>query len=69
MKPERLIEPTKMSRVSRSHPSVVVSVKVLDAEQTAGSKQNALRLFCRAMIRLYIQDNGNPENGKRLGIL
>jgi len=68
-RPEHLIGQSKMSKVSRSHPNVVVSIEVLDAEQAADAKQKALRLFCRAMIRLYIQDNGNPENGKRLGIL
>jgi hypothetical protein len=48
---------------------IAVSVKTLDTAQRAGEKQRALRLFCRAMIRLYLQDHGNPENGKRLGVL
>ena len=69
MKPEHLIKRAKISRVSRSNLTVAVSISTLDAEQTASAKQKALRLFCRAMIRLYIQDNGDPENGKRLGIL
>jgi hypothetical protein len=58
-----------MSKVSEASPSIAVSVKTLTSEQTVSAKQKALRLFCRAMIRLYLQDNGKPENGKRLGIL
>jgi len=60
----------KISKViAFSTPKIAVSVKTLDTEQTACDKQKALRLFCRAMIRLYLQDTGNPEHGKRLGIL
>jgi len=59
-----------MSKVSRSaRPSIAVSVKTLDVEQAARDRQRALRLFCRAMIRLYLQDKGNPKNGKCLGVL
>lgn len=59
-----------MSKVSKSaKPSMAVSVKTLDAEQAARDRQKALRLFCRAMIRLYLQDKGNPKNGKSLGVL
>ena len=49
--------------------TLAVSIKTLDAEQTASSKQTARRLVCRAMIRLYLQDHGNPEHGERLGVL
>jgi len=70
MRPRQLIERPKLSKVSGSlSPTIAVSVKTLDTEQTASSKQKALRLFCRAMIRLYLQDNGNPENGQGLGVL
>jgi hypothetical protein len=65
-----LIEQPKMSRVlGSSTQKLAVSVKTLDTAQTASDKQKALRLFCRAMIRLYLNDSGNPENGKRLGVL
>jgi len=56
-----------MSKVAK--PSLRVSVKTLEAEQAAGDRQKALRLVCRAMIRLYLQSKGNPTNGKRLGVL
>ena len=70
MRPRQLIERPKMSRVSSSlRSTIAVSVKTLDTEQTVSKRQKALRLFCRAMIRLYLQDNGNPENGKSLGVL
>ena len=66
----RLTEREKIGKVSgSSSPKIAVSVKTLDAEQAASNKQKALRLFCRAMIRLYLQDHGNPENGKGLGVL
>jgi hypothetical protein len=65
----KLIKRAKISKVSGASPAMAVSVKTLTAEQTASAKQKALRLFCRAMIRLYLQDNRNPENGKCLGIL
>jgi hypothetical protein len=65
-----LIEQPKISKVSESlRPAIAVSVKTLDTDQTASHKHKALRLFCRAMIRLYLQDNAKPENGKSLGIL
>lgn len=67
---KRLIERTETGKVSRSSPArIVAHVKTLDVEQTASSRQKALRLFCRAMIRLYFQDNEDPKNGKSLGIL
>ena len=70
MRPNQLIESKKTSRVSKSlRPTIAVSVKALDAAQTGSNKQKALRLVCRAMIRLYLQDNGKPEHGKGLGIL
>ncbi len=65
-----LNEPPQISKVLRSTSlKIAVSVKTLDTEQTASQKQKALRLFCRAMIRLYLQDTSNPDHGKRLGIL
>jgi hypothetical protein len=70
VKSEQLIGRPKKSKVSGSSSlTIAVSIKTLDAEQTASAREKALRLFCRAMIRLYLQDNGNPENGKRLGVL
>jgi hypothetical protein len=69
-KSEPLILRSKKSKVSKSSSqAITVSVKTLESEQTAVSRQKALRLFCRAMIRLYIQDQGKPEDGKRLGLL
>jgi hypothetical protein len=69
-KQKHLTERPKNSKVLRSlAPRLTVSIKTLDAEQTTSSKQKAIRLFCRAMIRLHLQDHGNPENGKRLGVL
>jgi hypothetical protein len=66
----QLIEPPELSKVSPSSGrAIAVSIKTVDAEQTASAKQKALRLFCRAIIRLYIRDHGSPELGKRLGIL
>ena len=59
-----------MSKVSESRrPAIAISVKTLEAEQTLVAKQRALRLFCRAMIRLYLQHNSKSRNGKRLGVL
>ena len=59
-----------MSKVSRlARPTITVSVKTIEAEQAARDRQKALRLFCRAMIRLYLQDNGECKNGKSLGVL
>ena len=70
MRPKQLIERPQISKVLRSSRlAVTVSVKTVDAEQTTSSKAKALRLFCRAMIRLYLKDNGNPNNGKGLGVL
>ena len=67
----KLIGSPKRSRLSG--PSVrrlTVSVKMLDAEQTASARMKALQLFCRGMIRLYLKDHAsNSENGKSLGIL
>lgn len=64
------MEAPKKSIVSqRGSTKIAVSIKTLDTEQRAGDKQKALRLFCRAMIRLYLQGHGDPENGKRLGVL
>ena len=69
-KMKQLIERPQKGRFSGSSSlAIAVSVKTLEAEQTAGDKQKALRLFCRAMIRLYLQDHGNPDNGKSLGVL
>jgi hypothetical protein len=49
--------------------AIAVSIKTIDTAQSASSKQAALRLFSRAMIRLYLQDRGNPNNGERIGVL
>jgi hypothetical protein len=70
VRPSELTERTKISKVSKSSlVTIAVSVKAVDTEQTAGDKRKALRLFCRAMIRLYLQDNAKDRNGKSLGIL
>jgi hypothetical protein len=56
--------------LASSGPLITVSVKTVDTEQTASDKHKALRAFCRAMIRLYLQDQANkPANGKSLGVL
>lgn len=45
------------------------ATKTLDTEQTTSQRQKAVRLYCRAMIRLYLQDTDHPQNGKGLGLL
>jgi hypothetical protein len=67
----KLIDSPKKSKLSKvSDRRISVSVKTLEAEQTPAAKAEALRLFCRALIRLYLKDHAsNPENGKGLGIL
>lgn len=45
------------------------SVKTFDVEAAAGSKETALRLICRALIRLYLHDCEGPTHGERLGVL
>lgn len=66
-----LTEECKRSKVSASSvPTIAFAVRSVGTEQTASQKEKALRLFCRAMIRLYLQDNTEkPQNGKRLGVL
>ena len=65
-----MIEGLKKDKVSKSlRPAIAVSVKTLEGEQTADSKRKAVRLYCRAMIRLYLRDNGNPDIGNSLGLL
>jgi hypothetical protein len=65
-----LIRTAKKSTVLQSSSSTIaVSVRTLEAEQAPGDKEKALRLFCRAMIQLYIRDQGNPDNGTSLGVL
>jgi hypothetical protein len=68
---EKLIASGKKSRLSRpSARPISVSIKTLEAEPTASSQAKALRLFCRAMIRLYLKNHANhSENGKSLGVL
>lgn len=65
---QQLIDAPKLARVSRSLRRPV-SVRILETEQTEAQRQKALRLYCRAMIRLYIQKHGSPNDGKRLGVL
>lgn len=67
---QNLIEGPKKDKVSgSSRLAIAVSVKTLDAEQTADSKRKAVRLFCRAMLRLYLRDNEDSDIGNSLGIL
>jgi len=57
-------------KCTTSKPSTLaVSVRTLDVEPARGSKDAALRLICRAMIRLYLRDCGDPTDGERLGVL
>jgi hypothetical protein len=63
----KLISGAKSSKFTASRAALAVSFKTLDREQCSGDKQKALRLFCRAMIRVYLLDK--QQNGKRLGIL
>ena len=67
----KLIGSPKKSKLSKSSDRrISVSVKTLEAAQTPAAEAEALRLFCRALIRLYLKDRAhNPENGKGLGIL
>jgi hypothetical protein len=67
---KKLTRRSKTSKVSRAPSFIAVSIKTVDAEQTASDKHRALRLFCRAMIQLYLKDNTEKsEYGKRLGVL
>jgi hypothetical protein len=65
---KNLIAVPKIRRVSSS-PTITSCVRVAATEQTLEMRHNAVRLFCRAMIRLYLRDNGNPDSGNSLGIL
>jgi hypothetical protein len=70
MQSQRLTDLPKLHRVSTfKKPSVTVSLRTLDIEQRAESKEKAIRLLCRAMVRLYLEENRNHENGKGLGVL
>jgi hypothetical protein len=70
MRTDYLTERPKISKFSKLLTSTfTVTAQTFDAEQTASCKQKAVRLFCRAMIRLYLKDHGNREHGKRLGVL
>jgi hypothetical protein len=53
----------------RPKPPIITSVKLMEMEQTADMNQTAIRLICRAMIRLYLRDHGNPDCGNSLGVL
>ena len=67
---KRLNSELQKSKVSKSKPPVIrVSIKQAETEQAASDKAKALRLFCRSMIRLYLQDQEDPALGKRLGVL
>jgi len=66
----RLHDRRKMSKVSRRlRPRLAVFIKTLETEQTPAMREKATRLFCRALIRLNLQDNGEADHGKSLGIL
>lgn len=66
----KLNEPPRNSRVSkRATAAVSITQKQLDTEQSMGDKQRALRLFCRALIRLYLQDSEGSSHDKGLGVL
>lgn len=66
----QLIASKKKSKVLRSsRTAVTASVRTCDFEETASKKHVALRLLCRAMIRLYLNDSTTSTNGKGLGIL
>jgi hypothetical protein len=64
-----LIEGRKKRKVSSVSPPIGVSIKVANAEQTPDMRRRAARLFCRAMIRIYLRDNGSPDDGKSMGVL
>jgi hypothetical protein len=59
----------KKGTVSSSSAAIMTTVKIAELEQTAEMRRKALRLFCRAMIRLYLRDNGAPDLGNGLGVL
>jgi hypothetical protein len=60
----------KLRRVSTfQKASVTVSIKTLDVEQCVESGEKATRIFCRAMIRLYLEESGGRDNGESLGVL
>jgi hypothetical protein len=64
-----LIEGQKKRRVLSTSTPIGVSIKLADAEQTLDMRRRAARLFCRAMIRIYLRDNGSPNSGKSMGVL
>jgi hypothetical protein len=67
--PIDLIESPEKDKVSATANAISTSVKVVDAEQTGSARGKALRLFCRAMIRLYLIDQAISDDRKSLGIL
>ena len=50
-------------------PALVVSVNTADVEIDRHSHESALRLYCRAMLRLYFKECGDSNNGERVGVL
>ncbi len=61
----KLIRRSKKSTVSTSpRPIVEIVTKMLDGDLTPEKTRRALRLFCRAMIRLYLQDVTNKRMEK-----
>ena len=58
----RLQAGQKMGKVSRrSTPRLRVSINITDFEQTPATQEEAIRLFARALIHLYLQDHGQPR--------
>jgi hypothetical protein len=71
MEPNRtLMDPQKKHRVSiKSALAIRVSARIAEIEQTPDMQRRAARIFCRALIRLYIQENGDAAIGNGLGVL
>jgi hypothetical protein len=59
----------KKCTVFSSSAAITTRIKIADLEQTVEMRRKALRLFCRAMIRLYLRENGSPDLGNGLGVL
>lgn len=50
-----------LSTFSRSHhPTLEVTIKRTDTDQSASQRETAIRLVCSAMIRLYLEEQGRP---------
>lgn len=69
---KHLNQPPETSKVSRGAPKprLRVTIKQVEAEPVPERQRKALRLLCRGMIRLYIEEQKkNSNHGKGLDVL